>query len=56
MEREYIPPLIEIFEYEVERGYAMSKDPSNLTFDVSDSLEDVHEGKHYDIFGEDNWY
>lgn len=58
MKKEYIPPMLEVFEYKVERGFAQSAhtDPNDLLMDVSDSLENVTEGKNYDLFGDDNWY
>lgn len=53
MKKKYAPPMLEVFEYTVERGFAGSHEP---VFDLTDSLEDVREGKHYDLFGEDEWY
>ena len=58
MKRKYVPPMLEVYEYEVEHGYAQSQslDPTDIVFDVSDSLEDVKEGKGYSLYGEDAWY
>lgn len=55
MKLEYVPPILEVFQYVVERGFAESPNP-NLVMDVSDSLEDVTEGKNYNLYGNDEWY
>jgi hypothetical protein len=59
MKKEYIPPVLEIFEYNVEKGYALSssQDPNtDIVLDLSDSLENVNEGNNYGIYGNDIWY
>ena len=56
--RKYIPPTVEVFVYMPEKGYAASYalDNTDIVFDVSDSLENVTEGKNYSLFGDDTWF
>ena len=58
MKKPYIAPQLEVYQYEVERGFAQSAhlEPDEFLADVSDSLENVTEGHQYNLYVDDTWF
>lgn len=54
---EYVPPILEVYEFAVEHGFAASVVRDDILIgDVSDNNENVKEGKSYGAFNDSLWY